>query len=203
MNLLKHYNDIYELKIIVFGESCVGKSSLITRFVDDVFEKFSRGTIFVNFSTKLVQLHDKLISLQIWDSADHDAYNKFLPVFYKEAGAAIVVYDVINLHSFDRAKYWINEIKNKCGQQFPISLVCNKIDLNHDENIVNMGTKYAQDNGLLFVKISAKNNVNVNRVFEEIVGKIQVPINEIDNRFISKSQRIIQLFDRGNIPTIH
>lgn len=160
------------LKIIVFGMSNTGKTSLISRFVNDFFNKSPKATIFVNFSTKFYQLDNRLFKFQIWDIADQDIYSKFLSDVYKQADAAIIVYDITEPLSFDRAKYWINEIKTRYRDYFPIALVCNKIDLDFNKNLIENGLKYANDNNLLFIKTSARRNKNIEKIFKEIIKMI-------------------------------
>lgn len=159
------------IKVLIIGESGVGKSSLIRRFVDDEFDDNHDVTIGVDFKTKLMNIDGVEFKLAIWDTAGAERFRSLTPSFYRNAKCAILVYDVTNRESLQKLDSWLQELENYSNNRnIPTMVVGNKIDM---ERVIlrDDGLKFARKHRLLFLETSAKNNVSVADVFEEIVRK--------------------------------
>ncbi|XP_055842043.1 ras-related protein Rab-18 [Episyrphus balteatus] len=159
------------IKILIIGESGVGKSSLIRRFVDDQFDDNHDVTIGVDFKTKLMNIDGVEFKLAIWDTAGAERFRSLTPSFYRNAKCAILVYDITSRESLQKLESWLLELENYSNNRnVPTMVVGNKIDM---ERAITReeGLKFARKHRSLFLETSAKNNVSVADVFEEIVRK--------------------------------
>lgn len=155
----------------------MGKSSIVHRFVKDSFDEFRESTIgaaFLSQTIKLEKHEDVTIKFEIWDTAGQERYKSLAPMYYRNANAALVVYDVTQAGSLVKAQSWVEELKNKVGDQdLVICLVGNKLDLCTEEEGGRGVEKedaqmYAQEQGLLFHEVSAKTGSGVAAIFQEI-----------------------------------
>ncbi|XP_061616213.1 ras-related protein Rab-5C-like isoform X3 [Phyllopteryx taeniolatus] len=122
-------NKICQFKLVLLGESAVGKSSLVLRFVKGQFHEFQESTIGAAFLTQTVCLDDTTVKFEIWDTAGQERYHSLAPMYYRGAQAAIVVYDITNEESFARAKNWVKELQRQASPHIVIALSGNKADL--------------------------------------------------------------------------
>ena len=172
------------LKLVLIGESGVGKTSIITQFVDEKFVSDKQSTIGGTFNSKLVKCgNGKNLKLEIWDTAGQERYRSVTKLFYKDANAAILVYDITNKNSFDQLqKYWAEQVKesspkniiiaiaaNKC---IIIAIAANKCDL-FDKEVVDEKTarEFAKNIGAIFSLTSAKSTAGINDLFIQISKK--------------------------------
>jgi len=166
-------NKICQFKLVLLGESAVGKSSLVLRFVKGQFHEYQESTIGAAFLTQTVMLDDTTVKFEIWDTAGQERYHSLAPMYYRGAQAAIVVYDITNQETFARAKTWVKELQRQASPSIVIALAGNKSDLSakrmvdHDEAYA-----YADENGLLFMETSAKTAMNVTDIFLAIAKKL-------------------------------
>jgi small GTP-binding protein len=159
----------YQYKIVLLGESTVGKSSIVLRFVRDQFIDFQESTIGAAFVTKTVNLSDATIKFEIWDTAGQERYHSLAPMYYRGAPAAIVVYDIRSPDSFARARDWVTELKSEGAENVVIALVGNKYDLQSSRKVsIADAQAYADSEGLLFTETSAKTNHNITELFTMI-----------------------------------
>ncbi|XP_055914469.1 ras-related protein Rab-18 [Eupeodes corollae] len=159
------------IKILIIGESGVGKSSLIRRFVDNEFDDNHDVTIGVDFKTKLMNIDGVDFKLAIWDTAGAERFRSLTPSFYRNAKCAILVYDITSRESLQKLESWLLELENYSNNRnVPTMVVGNKIDM---ERAITReeGVLFAKKHRSLFLETSAKNNVSVADVFEEIVRK--------------------------------
>ncbi|XP_062425293.1 ras-related protein Rab-5A isoform X1 [Rhea pennata] len=162
-------NKICQFKLVLLGESAVGKSSLVLRFVKGQFHEFQESTIGAAFLTQTVCLDDTTVKFEIWDTAGQERYHSLAPMYYRGAQAAIVVYDITNEESFARAKNWVKELQRQASPNIVIALAGNKADLANKRAVdFQEAQAYADDNSLLFMETSAKTSMNVNEVFMAI-----------------------------------
>nr|XP_055239239.1 ras-related protein Rab-5A isoform X1 [Gorilla gorilla gorilla] len=171
-------NKICQFKLVLLGESAVGKSSLVLRFVKGQFHEFQESTIGAAFLTQTVCLDDTTVKFEIWDTAGQERYHSLAPMYYRGAQAAIVVYDITNEESFARAKNWVKELQRQASPNIVIALSGNKADLANKRAVdFQEAQSYADDNSLLFMETSAKTSMNVNEIFMAI-GKINIFLND-------------------------
>jgi len=166
-------NKIFQFKLVLLGESAVGKSSLVLRFVKGQFLDYQESTIGAAFLTQTVCLQDTTVKFEIWDTAGQERYHSLAPMYYRGAQAAIVVYDITSAESFERAKNWIKELQRQGNPNIVIALAGNKVDLEDRRKITTQETQaYADENGILFMETSAKTAANVNELFVAIAKKL-------------------------------
>lgn len=168
---------ICQFKLVLLGESAVGKSSLVLRFVKGQFHEYQESTIGAAFLTQTICLEDTTVKFEIWDTAGQERYHSLAPMYYRGAQAAIVVYDITNQDTFGRAKTWVKELQRQASPNIVIALAGNKTDLSNKRLVeYEEAHTYAEENGLLFMETSAKTAVNVNDIFLAIATKL--PKNE-------------------------
>ncbi|RMC05193.1 hypothetical protein DUI87_18377 [Hirundo rustica rustica] len=166
-------NKICQFKLVLLGESAVGKSSLVLRFVKGQFHEFQESTIGAAFLTQTVCLDDTTVKFEIWDTAGQERYHSLAPMYYRGAQAAIVVYDITNEESFARAKNWVKELQRQASPNIVIALAGNKADLANKRAVdFQEAQAYADDNSLLFMETSAKTSMNVNEIFMAIAAHV-------------------------------
>uniref|UniRef100_A0AC35U4G6 Ras-related protein Rab-5C n=1 Tax=Rhabditophanes sp. KR3021 TaxID=114890 RepID=A0AC35U4G6_9BILA len=166
-----------QFKLVLLGESAVGKSSLVLRFVKGQFHEYQESTIGAAFLTQTLNVDDIVVKFEIWDTAGQERYHSLAPMYYRGAQAAIVVYDITNEDSFTKAKNWVKELQRQAAPEIVIALSGNKADLSSQRTVdFEEARAYADDNGLLFLETSAKSSMNVNDIFMAIAKKL--PKNE-------------------------
>jgi len=164
---------LQQFKLVLLGESAVGKSSLVLRFVKGQFHEYQESTIGAAFLTQTVCLDDTTVKFEIWDTAGQERYHSLAPMYYRGAQAAIVVYDITNPDTFERAKNWVKELQRQARSDIVIALAGNKSDLANRRMVeYDEASNYAEENSLLFMETSAKNANNVNEIFLEIARKL-------------------------------
>lgn len=173
-------NPDHLLKLIVIGNSCVGKSNLTLRFTKDDFEIENETTIGVEFAMRTVCLDSKVYKLHIWDTAGQDTFKVITRSYYRNSIGAVIVYDVTNRDSFDAVKGWIDELLERSqpyiGKQ-SIVIVGNKSDRADDRQVLESeGESLAAEFGFKFFEASAKTGENVKNIFCYIVADINQKI---------------------------
>ncbi|CAM9319348.1 unnamed protein product [Ectocarpus sp. 6 AP-2014] len=165
---------VCHFKLVLLGDTAVGKSCLVVRFVRDEFFEYQEPTIGAAFLTQKVQLDDATVKFEIWDTAGQERYRSLAPMYYRGAAAAIVVYDVTNkARSFNGAKSWVKELQRRGDPNVIIALAGNKADLEHRRQVQSEEARlYAEDNGLIHMETSAKSAQNVKSIFVEIAQKL-------------------------------
>mmetsp|Transcript_5387 Transcript_5387/g.7599 ORF Transcript_5387/g.7599 Transcript_5387/m.7599 type:complete len:197 (+) Transcript_5387:105-695(+) len=160
---------IFHYKLVLLGDTAVGKSCLVVRFVRDEFFEFQEPTIGAAFLTQSVVLDNSAIKFEIWDTAGQERYRSLAPMYYRGAAAAIVVYDITNKESFNGAKSWVKELQRRGDPNVVIALAGNKADLQSKRKVnFEEAQRYAEDNGILHMETSAKSSMNVKDLFNEI-----------------------------------
>lgn len=163
----------YMFKLLIIGNSSVGKTSFLFRYADNSFTSAFVSTVGIDFKVKTVFRQDKRVKLQIWDTAGQERYRTITTAYYRGAMGFILMYDVTNEESFNAVQDWSTQIKTYSWDNAQVVLVGNKCDLN-DERVVSIerGRQLAQHMGLQFFETSAKENISVKAVFERLVDII-------------------------------
>lgn len=166
-------NKVQPFKLVLLGESAVGKSSLVLRFVKGQFHEYQESTIGAAFLTQTVCFDDTTIKFEIWDTAGQERYHSLAPMYYRGSQAAVVVYDITNAESFTRAKNWVKELHRQASANIVIALTGNKVDLGTKRMVeFEEAQAYSEENGLLFMETSAKTAMNVSELFLAIAKKL-------------------------------
>ena len=165
---------IESFKVVLVGESGVGKTSIITQFIDQTFQEDIQSTTGGTFSTKSVVCDGgKILKFEIWDTAGQEKYRSLTTMFYKDAIAAVMVYDVTRKDSFEEMKnYWANQIKENSPENIILAIAANKSDLIEQETVDEEEARnFAKELNAIFVTTSAKSSEGINSLFEEIAKK--------------------------------
>lgn len=162
-------------KILLVGDSGVGKSCLLARFAGEEFGDYG-STIGVDFKIRSVEYDGVPIKLQLWDTAGQERFRTITRSYYRGAHGIIVVYDVTDAESFSNVTHWLDEIKRNCrpGAMVNLLLVGNKVDLVEQKEVdYNTAKKFADKAWVPFVETSAKDSTNVEIAFMQMVGDIK------------------------------
>lgn len=163
----------YTFKMVVLGYYSVGKSSLVLKYVKGEFNPNEESTIGASFLTKTVFTRDSSIKFEIWDTAGQERYNSLIPMYYRGAQVALIVYDITSVESFETAKRWVEELNFEKPREFTKVLIGNKLDLEHLRKVGHQeGKEYADSQGLIFFESSAKMGDNVAEIFNTVAEKI-------------------------------
>ncbi len=163
----------YHAKLVILGDTAVGKSCLVLRYVREEFCEFQESTIGAAFLSHTAELGSESVKFEIWDTAGQERYRSLAPMYYRGAAAAVIVYDVTNRESFSGAKSWVKELERRAGTGIVIALAGNKSDMESKRNIeFEEVAAYAQENNLLHFETSAKTGANIKEFIQEIATKI-------------------------------
>ena len=191
VEILDQENGKFELtfKIIIIGDSGVGKSCLAIRALKNIFESLYQPTIGFEFMSSYIKIDGKIIKLQIWDTCGQEVYRSLISSFYNNASLAIMVYSINNENSFNNLDFWLNEIRTKANPDINIILIGNKNDLENERKIPkDLGQEFSDNNGLnLFFESSAKTGFNVKQLFIEASKILYEQHIRYTNRFSTNS----------------
>ena len=162
----------YLFKLLILGESGVGKTCLLLRYVDDSFTANQLTTIGIDFKIKIIKLKNKLIKLQIWDTAGQERFRNIGKMFYKGAHGIILTYDVTDENSFKNIRNWIKQIEENAPTNVCKILVGNKCDKPDRKITKSQGQNLAEDYNMSFFETSAKTRQNINEVFNFLTEEI-------------------------------
>lgn len=165
-----------EIKVCLLGDTGVGKSCLVLRFVSDRFDDRSKPTIGASFMSKMFVADEQVYKFQIWDTAGQERYRSLAPLYYRDASAAVVVYDITNQGSFYALQDWIKEIKRYGPGECVVAIAGNKCDLEDQREIsTESAREYAESVEAIFAETSALSSRNVQELFLEISRRLPQP----------------------------
>jgi len=160
-------------KIVLIGDSGVGKSNLLSRFTRNEFNLESKSTIGVEFATRSIKCDAKTVKSQIWDTAGQERYRAITSAYYRGAVGALLVYDIARASSFENVERWLNELRDHADSNIVIMLVGNKCDLRHLRAVqTETAATFAEKHGLSFIETSALDSTNVEQAFTNILTEI-------------------------------
>jgi Ras-related protein Rab-11A len=163
----------YLFKVVLIGDSGVGKSNLLSRFTRNEFNLESKSTIGVEFATKSIQADNKTIKAQIWDTAGQERYRAITSAYYRGAVGALLVYDISKRISYDNVSRWLKELRDHADQNIVIMLVGNKKDLRYMRQVqTDEAKEFCKQHKLFFIETSALADSNVTLAFETILKEI-------------------------------
>ena len=169
----ENYNMIF--KIVLVGDSGVGKTNLLLRYLKNEFNTQTKATVGVEFGNTKVQIDNALIKAQIWDTAGQERYRSITSAYYKGAHGALIVYDITRKDSFDSVEKWLSDLKNNGEEKMVIMAIGNKCDMVNERVIsTEDGEAKAQRNNIAFLETSALNATNVAKAFDELIQKLYV-----------------------------
>ena len=161
-------------KVLLLGNSDVGKSSILIRYVDESWNDAFVPTIGVDFKIKSMEVEQKIVKMQIWDTAGQERFRNVISSYFRGAHGLFLIYDITNRDSFKNLESWLIEIEKNASENVLKVLVGNKNDLEQDRVIsYEEGKNFANRNGMEFIETSAKINTNVSEAFE-MLGKLMI-----------------------------
>ena len=161
-------NDLL-FKLILIGDSYVGKSNILLKYLKNQFNENSKTTIGVEFGTKNIIINNKRIKIQIWDTAGQERYRSITSAYYKGAKGALIVYDITRKNTFDNIDKWIIDLKLNGDKNICIIILGNKREINKND-----GIKKAEMYKIAFLETSALNGDNISKAFDELIEQIVI-----------------------------
>ncbi|KAI3680761.1 hypothetical protein L6452_35537 [Arctium lappa] len=163
----------YLFKVVLIGDSGVGKSNLLSRFSKNEFSLDSKSTIGVEFATRSICVDDKIIKGQIWDTAGQERYRAITSAYYRGTVGALIVYDITRKVTFENVERWLRELREHTDQNIVIMLVGNKADLHHLRAVQTDEAKaFSERENVFFMETSALEALNVENAFTEVLTQI-------------------------------
>lgn len=185
----------YLFKVVLIGDSGVGKSNLLSRFTRNEFCLESKSTIGVEFATRSIQVDGKTIKAQIWDTAGQERYRAITSAYYRGAVGALLVYDITKSVTFENVERWLKELRDHADSNIVIMLVGNKSDLRHLRSVqTDDAQAYCEKEGLSFIETSALESTNVEKAFQQILTEIY---HIVSKKVMDADDKGTKLPDRG------
>ena len=163
------------MKLILVGDSGVGKTNILSKYLKNNFDPDSKATVGVEFGTKNIEIDNKKIKVQIWDTAGQERYKSITSTYYKGAKGAFIVYDITRKSTFDNIDKWIGDLKNNGDENMIVYLVGNKSDLNdmrevRKDEAMTKSEKY----NIAFSETSALYGDNIHKIFQDLMEKVYI-----------------------------
>jgi len=169
----EHDDYDYLFKIVLIGDSGVGKSNILSRFTRNEFLVESKSTIGVEFATRSIEIEKKVVKAQIWDTAGQERYRAITGAYYRGAVGALLVYDITKKETFADVEKWLTELRDHADSKIVIMLTGNKCDLQHLRSVSTQDAEiYATKEDLLFLETSALSSVNIDAAFQKVLSVI-------------------------------
>jgi len=161
------------IKILIIGDSTVGKTNFVYKLSEDKFSENYFASTGIELKTTSIQIDGKSIKIQLWDTAGQEKYRAMIKNLYLKSQGIIILFDITNETSFINLKNWMSQIKESCGEDIPILLVGNKIDL-EDNRVINKerAMEYANNENIEYIEVSSKTGENINKALTSLLQKI-------------------------------
>ena len=180
-------------KIVLIGDTSVGKTNILSKYLTDEFDPESKATVGVEFGTKNFKIENNIVKVQIWDTAGQERYRSITNAYYKGAKGALLVYDITNKKSFDNLDKWISDLKINGDEKISIVLLGNKSDLESQRVIsTEEGKNKAELFKFAFMETSALNGSNIEKAFDELIKEVYK-----DNHELFEKQAKVEMKDKG------
>lgn len=177
----------YLVKCLIIGDSGIGKSAMMVRFADDVYNPEYISTIGVDFKIRTIQHRNKTLKLQIWDTAGQERFRAITTSYYRGSHTIIVCYDMTDRSTFENLDKWLGEIEKYASKTAILVLCGTKSDLTFMRKVSESeGEEYAKSKNMIFVETSAKNNSNITELFNTIASAV-IDKNTLENVDISEN----------------
>ena len=181
--------DELKFKLIVIGDANTGKSSVLNRFANNIFDEHYQATIGLDFISRSFTIHDQEIRLILYDTAGQEKFRSLIPMYIREAHIILLIYDISNKKSFDSIPNWFSDVLNVKNEEAVFGLIGNKNDLIDEREVTyEEGKKLADERNIIFGEVSAKSGNNINELF---YGKIfEALFNKFKNKFKNDNEKI-------------
>jgi len=197
----------HNFKVVLLGEGCVGKTSIVLRYVEDKFNNNHISTVQASFLTKIINIDGKRINLAIWDTAGQEKFHALGPIYYRSSNGAVLVYDITDEDSFQKVKTWVKELKKMLGSDVCLVIVGNKTDLDKDRNVsLEDAEGYAAKVGAHHFQTSAKLNEGIEEMFLTLSKKMlsiseeKEALNGSLSRQNSQRRNVVVVDDEQEVP---
>ena len=184
-----------KIKIMIIGESLVGKTALITRYTNNSFSGSYLTTVGIDFQTKIININDKAIKVELWDTAGQERFRNIAKNYFQSSDGFLIVYDITNKSSFEKLSFWNEQVNLNAPEKTKYIIVGNKKDLEEKREVqTEVGENFAKENNVKFYETSAKDGTNVNEVFELLAKEII----EDGERLQTRNKRSSQILKKKN-----
>ena len=184
------------LKLVMIGDSGVGKTNILSRYINNEFSSITKATVGVEFFSTLIKKNNKLIKLQIWDTAGQERYKSITSAYYKGAKGAFVVYDITKMKTFKNLDKWITELKANGNEDIYIILIGNKLDLEKNREVMTNDVKRkAEELKVGYFETSALDGSNIEHAFDVIVEEMskKIPVEDINVKKAINNNKVINI----------
>ena len=184
------------LKLVMIGDSGVGKTNILSRYINNEFSSITKATVGVEFFSTIIKKNNKLIKLQIWDTAGQERYKSITSAYYKGAKGAFVVYDITKMKTFKNLDKWITELKANGNEDIYIILIGNKLDLEKNREVMTNDVKRkAEELKVGYFETSALDGSNIEHAFDVIVEEMskKIPVEDINAKKVINNNKVINI----------
>jgi len=173
-NVLSHHDQqYYKLKLIVLGDSGVGKTNIIKKYVNDEFSSDTKATVGVEFFYKTFKINNDIIKLEIWDTAGQERYKSITSAYYRGSRGALIVYDITRVSSFESIERWMSEINEKVTGSLKMLVIGNKVDLEEERKVsIEEALSKAQSLSVPLLETSALESTNIDKAFKLLLKEM-------------------------------
>ncbi|XP_035214837.1 ras-related protein Rab-21-like [Stegodyphus dumicola] len=180
----------FSFKVVLLGEGCVGKTSLVLRYVENKFHEKHLSTLQASFLNKKLNIGGKRVNLAIWDTAGQERFHALGPIYYRDSNGAILVYDITDEDSFKKVKNWVKELRKMLGDDVCLCIAGNKTDLEKDRAVpVGEAEAYAASVRAKHFSTSAKQNRGIEEMFLDLTRRM-IEISEANDHRANSLGRV-------------